>query len=178
MKKVIIVLSVAAIALGLAACGRTAENQDTSHQTATAGIEQRDEGIPDDNVSTIPSSNEQIITQEQLVGTVQTIEEMSISIATVHATIFNESSAGPNQHIVVPRPDEPQEPQEPPNITVRLTEHTIIEVNETSIVTGVGQVADKRAGTIDDLALGVFVMATGEWQDDEFVAAALTIMLQ
>ena len=176
MKKAIMILFVAAVVLGLAACSHTAENQDAPPQIIDA-VQNTDEE-PASNSNIITSTNPQTPTQEQLVGTIQSIDEMSIAIATIQAMIFNESSPGQQQHMVMPRPDEPQEPQEPQDVTIRLTEHTIIEINEISIVTNVGQMADKRAGTLDDLALDAFVMATGEWHGEEFVATSLLLMLQ
>ena len=175
MKKAFGILFLTTIVLGLVACSRAAENQDTSPQTTVA--EQRVGEVSSRNVDTYvsPSTNEQDLTQEQLVGMVKSIDEISITITTIQAMIFNNPEV--SQHIISPGTAE-NEPHEPQQIIIQLTEQTVIEVNEMRIIAGGGQMANVRAGTIEDLTLQAIVMATGEWQGDDFIVASLRIMPQ
>jgi len=172
MKKVIMVLFLATVILGLTACGDASEHQDYHAQTEV--VEQRDAGISGGNIDTNanPNINEQDLLQEQLLGNIQVIDGMNITISTAQHQhmIFNEPRAG--QHFVSPGTTE----NEPKEITIRLTEQTAIEVSEMRTTSGGGQIADMRDGTLDDLTPQAFVMAEGEWQDDEFVATSLIIM--
>jgi len=172
MKKVIMVLFLVIIVLGLIACGGMAEYNDSPTQTMVAEQGDGDASGGNADANTDPSTSKQDLSQEQLVGNVQAIDGTNITINTMQAMIFNEPGAG--QHFVSPGAVE-NEPQE---IIIRLTEQTVIEVNEIRATTGGGQMADIRDGTLDDLTLQAIVMATGEWQDDEFVVSSLIIMPQ
>jgi len=147
-------LLLTAAVFGLVACGGTAESQDSPPQ---ATVSEQDVGE---------------VTQEQLVGMVQAIDGMNITIITIQAMIVNT----PGQHIS--SPDAQNEPYEPQEIIIQLTEQTAIEVNEVTTTAGGGQMAGLRAGTPDDLTLQAIVMATGEWHGDEFIAKSLIIMPQ
>jgi len=174
MKKVIKVLFLAAVVLGLAACGGNAENQDV--QTQPASIEQgvrevtgNDAGI-DANMGSQTHNSDfgriisgTVPTSEILAGTVQAIDGMRLSVDT--SSVFVAMGTGP--HTV-----SPGEEPEPHEEIVSITEQTVIEIQTLAD----GQVLGAVAGTLDDISLQAVIMAEGEWQDGEFVATKLTIM--
>jgi len=162
MKKVIMVLVLATVVLSLAACNRTAENQDlpilpTETEQETVGASG---GNADTNAN--PNTNEQSLPQEQLGGVIQAIDGMKLTIDT--SQVF--MSFGGEQRV------EPGAPVEKQDAIVRLAEQTVIEVRTTAG----GQITSTRAGTLDDLSLQAIVIADGEWQGNEFVATVLIIV--
>jgi len=166
VKKVIMVLFIATVAIILTACGSTAEYQYAQEHTTAY---EHHTSMPDINpgTNTTPSVYQGIHehtppSNEILAGTVQAIDGMNLAIDTSSVFVANETG----RHVAS---GEPQETQEQ---IIRLTEQTIIEVRTTSG----GQVVDSRIGTLDDLSLYNIVMVEGEWHDDEFVATTLTIM--
>jgi len=173
MKKLIMVLFLATVAFGLTACGGATENQDTQSQTTVSEQEAREVSDGNIDTNTNPNTNEQVLPQEQLVGTIHAIDGMNITINTMQAMVFNEPGEG--RHFVSPGNAE-NEPQESQEISIHLTEQTTIKVNEIRAIAGGGQMSDTRAGTLDDLTLQAFVMAEGDWQDDKFVATTVTII--
>ncbi|MCL2427557.1 MAG: hypothetical protein FWD05_14635 [Oscillospiraceae bacterium] len=190
MRKAILIFILATSIFALTACGDAADYQYSQTQKASdiqdvqeveetngenAETENEAEEVEetyDENGDTDnePNVYQGIRTQEPpsneiVAGTIQTIDEMSITIDT--SSVFVATGPGNYQeHIATGEPPEPQQE------IIRLTEQTIIEV-QASVG---GQIAGSRAGTLDDLSLGIAVMAEGEWLDDEFVATTLTIM--
>ena len=163
MKKVIMVLFLAAVVLGLVACGSVAENQDSPTQTTVA--EQGNVGASSGNANI----NEQNLPQEQLFGFVQDIDGMVLTIDVSGISMVT----GTGGH------SSPSEPNEGQELIIRLTEQTDIKINEITVPAGGGQMTSMReAGTLDDLSLQDVVMATGGWRGDEFVADSLIIMPQ
>jgi len=186
MKKAIMILVIAATALGLTACRGAAGNQSSQAQATEAAQRAREAYYSNVYESTsqeanqnaqppalneTSTKNETPTPNEMTAGRVEAIDGMNITISTSHAMLFH----GEGQHIVSPGTAE-AEPPKPQETTIRVTDQTTIKVNEMSNITGGGQMADLRAGTLDYLTLQAFVMAEGEWQDDEFVATTLTIM--
>ena len=172
MKKMIMGLLLTAAVFGLVACGGTSENQDSPTQTT---VNEQDAGGVSGgnaNTNTNPNTNEQSLPQEQFSGTVQTIEDMTITIRTSQAQHMVSDSSGTEQIFTSPgtATNEPQE------IIIQLTEQTSIEVNEVRVATDGGHISDTRAGTVDDLTLQAFVLVEGEWQDDVFVATSVLII--
>jgi len=165
MKKVMMVLFLVTVIFGLAACGGTAEYQDSPLPSETEqGVENVSDGNVDTNIdpNVVQGSHTQTPPSgEILAGTVEALDEMSLTINT--SSIF---VSGGGQHIATGEPPEPQQE------IIRLTEQTTIEVQTTAN----GQIVGSRIGTLDDLSLGAVVMAEGEWQGDEFIATILTIM--
>ena len=169
MKKVIMVLFLVTVIFGLAACGGTAEYQDSPLPTET---EQGAGEISDGNASTNTDQTAPNVVQgthtqtppsgEIIAGTVKTIDGMNLTIDTSSVFVANETG----QHIAS------GEPQEAQQEIIRLTEQTVIEVQTNTN----GQIIGSRIGTLDDLSLQAVVMVEGEWQGDEFVATTLTIM--
>jgi len=169
--KGLLVLAVALGALGLTACGGTVESQDPP-ATPTV-IEQGIEGMPDSNADTNTNSNvsEQDSPQEQLVGRIQTIDEMSMTIDTSGFALFNE----PGEHRISPPDDGSDDETETPalhEIDIRLTEQTTIELRTLANA----QIVGTSPGTLADLSLHAIVMVDGQWQDDEFIATNVIIM--
>jgi len=150
--------------LSLVACNSTETNQD-SPTPPTAPEQDRGEAPAGNaNTNVIPNINEQSQPQEQLVGAIQVIEGMNITIGTSQHQVMTSDGQGTTQHF-----SSDSTANEPQEIIIRMTEQTVIEVNEISGV---------RAGALDDLTLQAFVMVEGEWQDDEFVATSLFIVAQ
>jgi len=160
MKKVIKVLFLAAVVLGLVACGGSTENQDAQAQTTPVRNEQ--------SVYTQNHTAGQVIegtvpTGEILAGTVQNIDGMRLSVDTSSVFVAMETGS----HTV-----SPGEEPEPHEDIVRITEQTIIEIRT---LAG-GQILGTEEGTLGDISLQAVIMAEGEWQDGEFVATKITIM--
>ena len=169
MKKVIMVLFLVTVIFGLVACGGAAEYQDSPLPTATEqGAEEISDGNADTNID--PNVVQGTHTQtpplgEVIAGTLEAIDGMSLTIDTT--SVFVSSGTESYQtHIFSGEPLEPQQE------IIRLTEQTTIEVQTTIN----GQITGSEIGTLDNLSLGIAVMAEGEWQDGEFVATTLTIM--
>ena len=163
--KVLLILAVTLGALGLASCSGTVENQNSTTRPPLAeqGVGETSSGSTDAN----PSTNEQDLPQEQLFGAIQTIDGMTITIDTSRVIGF-----GGGQHFISGEVDDDDSVEEEYLGTIiHLTEQTIIEVRTTAG----GQIAGTRSGTLDDLSLQATVMATGQWQGNEFTITELII---
>ena len=163
MKKMIMVL--ATVVLGLAACGGAAEYQEPpplqTEQRVGEAYNSNADSTAEQNAAQSPHTQNPT-SNEILAGTVEAIDGMNLTIDTSSVFVANETG----QHIATGEPQEPQQEM------IRLTEQTVIEVR----ITANGQITGSRIGTLDDLSLQTVVMAEGEWQDGEFVATTLTIM--
>jgi len=162
MRKAIMVLFLAAVIFGLAACGRAAEYEENA-QMQTLPIAQdyhaqNSYSSPSGRIvtGTVPAG-------EILAGTVKAIDGMLLSVDT--SSVFMAATTG--AHTVLP--GEEPEPQEE---IVRITEETVIEIR----TLGDGQIMGNTPGTLDDISVQAVIMAEGEWEDDEFIAATITIM--
>ena len=165
MKKVIMVLFLVTVIFGLVACGGAAEYQDSPLPSETEqGAGEISDGNADTNV--VQGTHTQTPPLgEVIAGTLEAIDGMSLTIDTT--SVFVSSGTESYQtHIFSGEPLEPQQE------IIRLTEQTTIEVQTTIN----GQITGSEIGTLDNLSLGIAVMAEGEWQDGEFVATTLTIM--
>jgi len=165
MKKVIMVLFLVTVIFGLVACGGAAEYQDSPLPSETEqGAGEISDGNTDTNV--VQGTHTQTPPLgEVIAGTLEAIDGMSLTIDTT--SVFVSSGTESYQtHIFSGEPLEPQQE------IIRLTEQTTIEVQTTIN----GQITGSEIGTLDNLSLGIAVMAEGEWQDGEFVATTLTIM--
>jgi len=154
MKKAITLLFLTAVVLGLAACSRAEAHEDAPTQTAAY--------TP--NTPDIPPTDHDPAPTAILAGVVQSIDGVRIAVDT--SSLFVADGSGPHHFS-----GEPQDPPEPRDEIIRLTEHTVIEIRTTAG----GQIIDTVAGTMEDVTLHAVVIAEGAWQDDEFVAATLTV---
>lgn len=157
--KILLVLVVALGVLGLASCSGTVENQNSTTRPPLA--EQRVGETSSGGTDANPSTNEQDSPQEQLFGAIQAIDGMTMTIDTSRVIGF-----GGGQHFISGEVNDDLV-EEYLGTIIHLTERTIIEVRTTAG----GQIV----GTLDDLSLQATVMATGQWQDNEFTVTELII---
>jgi len=158
------ILFLATVVLGMAACGGATEYQDPPPTETEQETGEASDGNVDTNTN--PNVVQGTHTQtppsgEILAGTLEALDGMSLTIDT--SSVF---VSGGGQHIATGEPPEPQ------TEIIHLTEQTTVEVQTFAG----GQIIDSRIGTLDDLSIGTTVMAEGEWQDDEFVATTIIIM--